>query len=183
MKLSKKLLKTIIIAILVIAVAAVAFIIFGPSGKRTIITTSTLRKAVSISELSTGEFYYNGVVSIPEKNNPEKTDYSVKYDSTVKLGIDTKDIDFKIDRKNKTITPVIPEIKINNVEIDESKISTIPANTTAKLKEVISICEDDSVKKAGKNKMLLETAKSNLKDSIAALLTPLLKETGYKIGW
>lgn len=183
MKLSKKLLKTIIIAMLVIAVAAVAFIIFGPSGKRTIITTSTLREVVSISELSTGEFCYNGVVSIPEKDNPEKTYYSIKYDSTVKAGIDAKDIDFKIDRKNKSVTPIIPEIKINDVIINDASISTIPENTTAKLKDTLSYCKEDALKEANQNEKLIETAKSNLQDSITALLTPLLKEAGYKIMW
>lgn len=183
MKLSKKLLKTVIIAMLVIAVAAVAFIIFGPSGKRTIITTSTLREVVSISELSTGEFCYNGVVSIPEKDNPEKTYYSIKYDSTVKAGIDAKDIDFKIDRKNKSVTPIIPEIKINDVIINDGSISTIPENATAKLKDTLSYCKEDALKEANQNEKLIETAKSNLQDSITALLTPLLKEAGYKIMW
>ena len=100
MKLSKKLLKAIIAATAVIVVVIAVFIFFAPSVKKSIITTSTLREVVSISELSTGEFCYNGVVSIPEEDYPEKTDYSVKYDSTVKAGIDAKDIDFKIDRKN-----------------------------------------------------------------------------------
>ena len=61
MKFSKKLLKAIIAAVAVIAVAIVAFTFFSPSVKRRIITTSTLREVVSISELSTGEFCYNGV--------------------------------------------------------------------------------------------------------------------------
>lgn len=183
MKLSKKLLKSIIAAVAIIVVVIVAFIFFGPSVKRTIITTSTLREVVSISELSTGEFCYNGVVSIPEKDNPEKTDYSVKYDSTVKAGIDAKDIDFKIDRKNKSVTPIIPEIKINDVIIDDGSISTIPENATAKLKDTLSYCKEDALKEANQNEKLIETAKSNLQDSITALLTPLLKEAGYKIVW
>ena len=115
MKLSKKLLKSIIAAVAIIVVVIVAFIFFGPSVKRTIITTSTLREVVSISELSTGEFCYNGVVSIPEKDNPEKTDYSVKYDSTVKAGIDAKDIDFKIDRKKSLLRQLYPKLKLTTL--------------------------------------------------------------------
>ena len=56
MKLSKKLLKSIIAAVAIIVIVIVAFIFFGPSVKRTIITTSTLQEVVSISELSTGSF-------------------------------------------------------------------------------------------------------------------------------
>ena len=40
-----------------------------------------------------------------------------------------------------------------------------------------------ALKEANQNKKLIETAKSNLQDSITALLTPLLKEAGYKIVW
>ena len=162
MKLSKKLLKSIIAAVAIIVVVIVAFIFFGPSVKRTIITTSTLREVVSISELSTGEFCYNGVVSIPEKN---------------------RRTDFKIDRKNKSVTPIIPEIKINDVIINDGSISTIPENATAKLKDTLSYCKEDALKEANQNEKLVETAKSNLQDSITALLTPLLKEAGYKIMW
>ena len=145
MKLSKKLLKSIIAAVAIIVVVIVAFIFFGPSVKRTIITTSTLREVVSIS--------------------------------------DAKDIDFKIDRKNKSVTPIIPEIKINDVIINDGSISTIPENATAKLKDTLSYCKEDALKEANQNEKLVETAKSNLQDSITALLTPLLKEAGYKIMW
>ena len=178
MKLSKKLLKAIIAATAVIVVVIAVFIFIAPSVKKSIITTSTLREVVSISELSTGEFCYNGVVSIPEEDNPEKTDYSVKYDSTVKAGIDAKDIDFKIDRKNKSVTPIIPEIKINDVIINDGSISTIPENATAKLKDTLSYCKEDALKEANQNEKLIETTKLNLQDSITALLTPLLKEAG-----
>ncbi len=181
MKLSKKLF--IIAAILAIAVAIVAFLFFGPSGTKKIITTSTLREVISISELSTGEFCYNGVVSIPHKDHPEKSDYSVKYDSTVKAGIDAKDIDFKIDRKNKTVTPIIPAIQINDVIINDGSISTIPQNVTATLKDALSYCKEDALKEANQNEKLIATAKSNLQDSITALLTPLLKKAGYTIIW
>ena len=183
MKISKKLSKIIITILLTITVAVVALLLFGRMTKRTVITTSSLREVISISELSTGEFCYNGVVSIPNKDNPKKTDYSVKYDSTVKAGIDADDIDFKIDRKNKTITPILPAIKINDIIINDGSISTIPQNTTAKLKDALSYCKEDALKEANQNKKLTETAMSNLKDSITALLMPILKDAGYKIVW
>lgn len=183
MKIGNKLLKVIIFAMIIVAVIAVAFVAFKSSGKRTIVTSSTLREVISISELSTGEFYYNGVVSIPEKDNPEKTDYSVKYDSIVKAGIDANNIDFEIDKKNKTIKITIPQIKINDIIIDEGSISTIPENATGKLKETLSYCKEDAMKEANQNETLIEIAKSNLQDSITALLTPIVKESGYKIVW
>lgn len=183
MKIGGKLTKIIITVVVIAAVISVAFIVFKGSGKRTIVTSSNLREVIYVSELSTGEFRYNGVVSIPKKDNPEKVDYSVKYNSTVKMGIDASDIEFQIDKKNKTIKPVIPPIKINDVVIKEGSISTIPENTTAKLKDVLSSCKNDAKNEASKNEKLIETANSNLQDSITALLTPILKKSGYKIVW
>ena len=183
MKINSKVFKFIIFTVLTATVIIVALFLLKNSGKKTIVTSSTLREVISISELSTGEFCYNGVVSIPEKDNPSKTDYSVKYDSTVKAGIDANNIDFKIDEKNKTIRPIIPQIKINDVIINEGSISTIPENATAKLKETLLYCKEDALNEASKNQKLMEIAKSNLQDSITALLTPIIKQNGYKIVW
>lgn len=183
MKMGSKILKIIIPSVIAVAIIAIVFIAFKNSGKRTIVTSSTLREVISISELSTGEFYYNGVVSIPKKDDSEKTDYYVKYDSTVKAGIDASDIDFEIDKKNKTIKPIIPQIKINDITVNEGSISTIPENATGKLKETLSYCKKDAMNEANKNNKLIETAKLNLQDSITALLTPIIKESGYKIVW
>ena len=92
-KLSKKLLKAKIAATAVIAAATAVLSFFEPPVKKSTTTTSKLREVASISELSTGEFCYNArCFLIPEKNNAGKTDYSVKHDSTVKAGIDAKDI-------------------------------------------------------------------------------------------
>ena len=181
MKTGKKILIAITVVVTVFVI--VAFIVFRQTDKKIIITTSTLREVVNISELSTGEFCYNGVVSIPKEKNPEKIDYSVKYDSTVKAGIDAEEVDFKIDMENKTITPVIPAIKITDVIIDDGSISTIPENETANLKEVLAYCKEDALEKATQNEKLIETAESNLRDSITALLMPILKESGYEIVW
>ena len=67
MKLTKKLIGTGAISIAVVAVAVIAVIgavkASNSSGKRTVITTSSLKEVIQISELSTGEFCYNGIVS------------------------------------------------------------------------------------------------------------------------
>lgn len=187
MKLTKKLIGTGAISIAVVAVAVIAVIgavkASNSSGKRTVITTSSLKEVIQISELSTGEFCYNGIVSIPKKDNENKTEYSAKYDSTVKAGIDAKDIDFVIDHDNKTVNPVLPDISIIDVLIDEKSISTIPENATAKLKETLTACKEDALKEARESKELVEIAKSNLQNTITALLTPVLKESGYDIVW
>ena len=183
MKKFKKYLKLLVAVVIIIAIAFVAYKFLLPKGEKTIITTSTLRDVMSISELSTGEFYYNGVVSVPKKFNSDEIDYSLKYDSTVKAGINTDDIEFEIDSDKKTITPILPEIKINDVIIDSSSISAIPADTDVNLKTAISYCKEDALNEANSSEKLKETAESNLQDSITAILTPILKESGYEIVW
>ena len=101
----------------------------------------------------------------------------------MKAGIDAKDIDFVIDDDNKTVNPVLPDVSIIDVLIDEKSISTIPENATAKLKETLTACKEDALKEARESKELIEIAKSNLQNTITALLTPVLKESGYDIVW
>lgn len=182
-KITKKLLIIVVSAIVLCAIVAFFVLILNRSDEKTIITSADLREVISISELSTSEFFYNGIVPIPSTDNPEKIICSVKYDSTVKVGVDSKDIDFKIDQDNKTITPILPEIKINDVLISESSISTIPANATVKLKDTLIACKEDSLNEANQKSELVELAKSNLKDAITALLAPIIKETEYTLVW
>jgi len=185
-KVSKKLLG------IILAVVAVVGIILGivlianqpkPKEEKKILTTSTLKEVIDISELSTAEFYYNGVVSVAQKNNPNKIAYSVKYDSTVKVGIDAEKIRFEIDAEQKTVRPILPEIVINSVEISQKSISTIPEKTDAKLKDVLQLCQNDAKTKANKNEDLIQTATVNLQNTLTALLTPILSENGYTIIW
>lgn len=48
---------------------------------------------------------------------------------------------------------------------------------------MLAYCKEDALEKATQNEKLIETAESNLRDSITALLMPILKESGYEIVW
>ena len=87
----------------------------------TIVTESTLEKAVEVSDLSVAEYNYNGVYEHHEEDS-DKVDYRIKYNAVVKVGINMGDIKFTIDEENKTVTPVLPELTINDVIVDTQKI-------------------------------------------------------------
>ena len=95
------------LAIIIIIATIIIPIIANKSNSAKIVTSSQLEKAVNISDLSTAEFVYNGIAEKYKDDNPEKEKYNIKYDASVKVGINMNDIDFNIDISNKTITPKI----------------------------------------------------------------------------
>ena len=136
------------LAIIIIIATIIIPIIANKSNSAKIVTSSQLEKAVNISDLSTAEFVYNGIAEKYKDDNPEKEKYNIKYDASVKVGINMNDIDFNIDNSNKTITPILPEIKINSISVDESSLSYIPKNPDMELNEILDCCQIDAQNEA-----------------------------------
>ena len=148
------------------------------SKKPIIITESQLIEAISIDELSTAEFVHNGIAQI-EKGN--KT-YNVSYPARVKVGIDMSEVSFEIDNEAKTVDIILPEIVVNQVSVDSSEISYIPSDPKLGLPEVLSACEADALEEANSTDQVRQIAQDNLKAAIDALISPILKGAGYRIG-
>ena len=147
------------------------------------ITSAQLEDSIDIGTLSVAEFTYNGIAEKHNEKNPDKTDCYILYNSKVKTGIDVKDIKFDIDEKEKTITPILPEVKINSVELDETALSYIPQNPNISLKEILSICKEDAMNEANDSEKLKEAANENLKSAVEALLSPVAEKEGYTVEW
>lgn len=171
------------LAIIIIIATIIIPIIANKSNSAKIVTSSQLEKAVNISDLSTAEFVYNGIAEKYKDDNPEKEKYNIKYDASVKVGINMNDIDFNIDNSNKTITPILPEIKINSISVDESSLSYIPKNPDMELNEILDCCQIDAQNEASNTDELYDTAKENLQTVVEALLKPITDTKGYKIKW
>ena len=152
------------------------------SGRRQTVTRTKLEKAINISELSTAEFVYNGIVQVYQEDGGNLK-YNVRYDASVKIGIQMDKVGFEVDEKTKTIKPVLPEISINNISIDPSNIGYIPENATVDLKEAFAACKKDAQEEASKTKELYVVAEENVKSTIEALLYPILESNGYTIVW
>ncbi|WP_031553608.1 DUF4230 domain-containing protein [Oribacterium sp. FC2011] len=151
-----------------------------PKNEPVIITSSMLEDAVNISKLSTAKYKYNGIAQLYEN---EKVKCNVKYNAEVKAGIDMKDIAFNINDADKIITVTLPEIQFSSYIIDQNSLSFIPSDSKVDLKAAIAACEKDSLDEANKSKDLKNAAEENLKQTIRALLYPLLETTGYTIQW
>lgn len=177
----KKLISIIFIA--VIAISIIGTTIITKIGKNNVITSSQLEKAIDISQLSTAEFVYNGVAEKYEDNNQEKIEFYISYNANAKVGIQMEDVKFEIDEKNKTVTPILPEITVNIATLDEESISYIPKNPDIALRDIITICKEDAMNEANNSEKLYQTAEDNLRAVIEALLSPILKNAEYSIVW
>lgn len=179
--------KTILI-IVVLAVIVIMANLFGPAAlnkikKDDVMTSSELEKAIDIAQLSTAEFVYNGIAEKYKDKKPEEVECYITYNAHVKVGIDMEDVEFLIDEVNRTVTPILPEININNAVVDESSFSYIPENPDISLKDVITLCKEDVMKNAAESEVLYETAEENLKAVIEGLLKPILDNENYEIVW
>ena len=158
------------------------FALSGCGNGKTIVTESTLEKAVEVSDLSVAEYTYNGIYE-HQKEDSDKIDYRIKYNATVKVGINMGDIKFTIDEENKTVTPILPELTVNDVIVDTESLGYMPENADVEVNEAIKYCKQDVQSEAGESEQLKEVANENLQSVIEALIKPLLDSAGYTIKW
>ena len=146
--------------------------------KLDIVSVSTLTDVIEISNLSTLEFTYNAVVSVPTDDEKPTIKYHVKYEGTVTAGIDIEDVDISIDDKNILIT--IPEATIQNVDINTGTLEYIfekeKYNTMDVPAEANKICKADLERRAKEEDDLLNIAKENAASAISALIEPWISE-------
>lgn len=188
-RIKQRLLKHLPIIVLfigfVVLVTAIMFRFSGGMAKEepAIITSSTLTDAIDISELSTAQFTYNGIAELYQDENKQKVKCHIRYNATIKAGINMSDVKWEIDEANKTVTPILPEIKITANPVDEKTVSFIPSSPNAELSEILKVCREDAEQEAMESSELVETAEENLKSIIEGLLYPILSPQGYSLVW
>lgn len=166
--------------------------ILSGCAKKNVITSTNLIDAVEIDELYGSEFVYNGVTQIAvEKNN-----YNLKYNSTIKVGINASDLSFDIDNENHVIKVIIPEVDILDVSIDVDSIEYLPSKPNLEIKTVLKRCEEDAIADAKAetfistskdvdssqhSSLLFDTAEENICSLIKGLISPLIEDTEYTV--
>lgn len=145
------------------------------------LTATQLEKVVSISKLSTAEYVYNGIAEV--KDNDGNVRYRIYYASSVKAGIDMSDIEFDIDNEGMTVTPIIPEVLIDDPSIDESSFEYMPDNPDLELQDIIRYCKDDVTNEVEEQGEIYKTAEENIRTTIEGLTLPLLEDKGYTLKW
>ncbi|MBQ5592181.1 MAG: DUF4230 domain-containing protein [Clostridia bacterium] len=147
-----------------------------------IITVPNLVEIISVSELSTFEAIYNGVATVNNAKNPEKIDYHVAYEGTVKAGIDVEQIEIDIDKENKIIKITKPAVKITNDYVEPESLDFIfvrkKAETETVLGEAYPICQADLKKEIERETAILEIAEENADTIIRGLVLPFIYQFG-----
>lgn len=149
-----------------------------PKDQKELLTTASLEKIIEVSELSTYDAVYNGVVEVRNTENADQVDYYVSYESKVKVGIDLADVQESADPENKKICVVLPEVKITDVTVDFGSMDFIfvkkEAETETVAQQAYKACIAD-VNSECKNEMdIYLLAKKNAENIVTALMEPLL---------
>lgn len=180
---NKKLFKLVlIIGIAVVFTAGLfRFVLLNSSKNISIISSSTLTKAIDIADLSTAEFKYRGIADVYSDENRTNVRCRICYNAVVKAGINMKEVKFDQDEKNKVITAILPDIGIKVNIIDEQSMAVLPSNTDVAIADMLKYSKEDAEKEATGSGELKLVARENLESTIKALLIPILKPQGYTL--
>ena len=182
-KMSKKKISlgVIVAAIIVIAFVVVPIVTKKPE-KQITVTTSTLEKIVKTSTLSTYETIYNGVTAVHNPEKPEKINYYVSYEATVKAGLDFNAIQFSKDDEARVITVSLPPLTLQEPEIDIEKTDYIlvnkKINQDALIVDGYKAALEDVKNESSKQKEIYTYAKENAQKLIEGLLSPFMHQMG-----
>lgn len=145
-----------------------------------IVSSSQLEKVVQISELSTAKLTYNGIA---ETYVDDEKCY-IKYNGTVKVGIDIEKIKVDmIDDEKKIVVISLPKIELQDVDVNPGTFGYIPGDVQMEIGDAAKICRADILNEVKKNEQFFDLAKKSEKTMIEALTKPLLQDEGYTIKW
>ena len=140
----------------------------------------TLEKIIKVSDLSTYEAVYNGVAKVMNEQNVENVDYYVSYDARIKAGIDFEKVDVDVDHDQKVITVKLPEIEIQDVNVDIASLDYIfinnAANTATVSEEAYKKCKEDAIEESKTKNAIYDLAEQNLQNIIEALISPFVEQ-------
>lgn len=179
-KLNIKAIIILICVLIVVILITSVFVFVKVSGKKEpeIITKSNLEKIINVSDLSTLEAVYNGIAQVTNSENPDQIDYYVSYEAKVKAGIDFQQVNIDVDNEQKLITVTIPEIKINDVNVDIASLDYIflnnKANTETVSEQAYKKCIEDVTNETNTEESIYELAEENAKNIIEALIKPFV---------
>ncbi len=168
---------------LIICFAMICMNVFGKKPqeeKKEIITESTLEKIINVSELSTYEAVYNGVLEVMNEKKPEKVDYYVYYEARVKAGINIEEIEIDVNNESKLIRVSLPEVYITDTEVKMESLEFMfhndKADTETVAQEAYKKCIEDVKKESASENTIYELAESNARNFVEALINPFVQQ-------
>lgn len=184
-QLKKTQLKMILLSLsLLLVISTILFaaprLFSGLEKKATVITMSTLKKIINISELSTFQAVYNGIAEVMNEKKPNELDCYVSYQAKVYAGFDFEKVEINLDEKTKRITLTIPEIEITDVNVDIASMDYIfqngKANKSAITEKAYKSCIKDVGDESEKESAIYELAEQNAKNIMKALISPFVEQ-------
>ncbi len=168
----------------VFIIIAIASIVIGINMRKAenteheIITKSNLEQIIHVSDLSTLEAVYNGIAKVANAESPEEIDYYVSYNAKVKAGIDFRQVEIEVNAEDKIISVTLPEIKINDVNVDIASLDYIFLNDDANIETVSAQayqkCIEDVANEVNGEKAVYELAQENARNIIETLIKPFI---------
>lgn len=180
---NKKLFKLVLIigTIAVITTGMFRIVLLNNSRNVSTITSSTLKEAINISELSTAEFKYRGIADVYTDEKRTNVHCRICYNAVVKAGINMQEVRFDVDTENKIVTAALPDISIKVNIIDEQSMAVLPSNADVGIDVMLKCSKEDAEKEAMESGELIAVARENLEAIIKGLLLPILKSQGYTL--
>lgn len=178
-KLKKKQNNLPILAVVIICAAIILKITGSGGGEVETISKASLEKVIEISDLSTLDYTYNAITSVPTEDN-KKIKYYVSYKGTVTVGIDFSKINISEDTDKKLINIKLPEPEIQTVSVDMGSLDFIfnddKYETETVTQEAYKACVSDLTESAENEPTLQSMAKYNSIAAIKALITPWVNQ-------
>ncbi len=178
---NKKLLCIAVVGLLIVAAVLLGPWIRTQFQKTTYLSSSELENIVNTSRISTVRFVHNGIADI--KNAKGKVKYHVYYESTATVSANLEDVKYSVDEESRTIIVSLPKLELDKPIIDEKSLEFMPENADYSMKTVLKECKADAKAELESNESVYDTAEENLKETIRALLLPVLHEMEYEIVW
>lgn len=174
---------TVVGICLLICFVAVCVNVFGKKPqeeKKEIITESTLEKIINVSELSTYEAVYNGVLAVMNEKKAEEVDYYVYYEAKVKAGINIEEIEVEVNNEEKRVSIALPEVHITDTEVKIESLEFMFYNNKAETEtvsqEAYKKCIADVKKESASENKIYELARSNARNFVEALVNPFVQQ-------
>lgn len=175
----KKSTRLVLVCIVLVGVIAGGIWIFSALNaeeghKVTTISEASLQEIIEISELSTVDYTYNAIAKAIDEDGEVK--YYIAYEGVVTAGINFDKIDIEVDDEDKMITFIVPDVEVQDIEVDMGTLEYIfeddDYETETVSQEAYKISLADLEKRVEEENMLFELAKENAIESVKALFTP-----------
>lgn len=141
---------------------------------------ASLDKIVNVSELSSYQVKYEGIAKVANTKKPDKVDFYVAYEATVKAGIDVEQINMSLDEKENIVYIELPDVIITSSDIDENTLDFMfiknKYNDETALPRAISACNADIKTEINSKDVLKKLAEENAKNIVKAFISPFLEQ-------